>query len=70
MPDFLSVGQAARELGGADPRHITALFYQRQLRDDLCPLAGGRRLIPRDYLPYVAAALKRAGKLPEPATTR
>jgi hypothetical protein len=60
---FLSVSQAARQLN-ANPKDITNLFYGRQLRDDLCPVVAGRRLIPPEYVPMIAAALRRAGKLP------
>jgi hypothetical protein len=35
------------------------------LRDDLCPIVAGRRLIPSSYLPEVEAALRRHGKLKE-----
>ncbi|MHC4178633.1 MAG: hypothetical protein ACYSWU_14070 [Planctomycetota bacterium] len=65
-PSYLSVGGAADELAQTSgqtirPRWITDLFYQRELRDDLCPIIGGRRLIPRDYLPMIAIALRRHG---------
>ena len=63
--DYLAVSDAARRLK-ARPRDISELFYRRQLRDDLCPIVAGRRLIPEDYLPVIAAALRRAGR---PATT-
>jgi hypothetical protein len=61
VPELLSVSTAARRLG-ARPQDITDLFYKRQLRDDLCPIVGGRRVIPLDYLPLIEAALKRAHK--------
>ncbi len=54
--DYLSVSDAARELG-AKPKHISDLLYQRELRDDLCPIIAGRRLIPRGYLPEILKAL-------------
>jgi hypothetical protein len=57
----LSVSQAARHLR-ARPQDISDLFYKRQLRDDLCPIVAGRRLIPEDYLPLIESALKRNGK--------
>ena len=57
---YLSVSQAARRLS-ARPRDISDLFYRRQLRDDLCPIVGGRRLIPEDYLDMIAAELARTG---------
>jgi hypothetical protein len=76
MPDCLTVSDAAREFTAAlgqevKPRDISTLFYQRALRDDLCPIVGGRRLIPADYLPQIEAALRRAGKIrPREATPR
>ena len=66
MSDHMSVGEAAdhlsRELGvTVNPRWITTLFYERRLRTDLCPIVGGRRLIPQSYLPMIAMALRRRG---------
>lgn len=57
--DYLSVSEAARRLG-AKPKDISDLFYRRALRDDLCPIVAGRRLIPDDYLDMIRLALKRA----------
>lgn len=53
-----SVSEAARHLG-AKPKDISDLFYRRELRDDLCPIVAGRRLIPHDYLEMIRAALRR-----------
>jgi len=44
--EYMSIGEAAdeltRELGQTiRPRWITDLFYDRELRDDLCPIVGG-----------------------------
>lgn len=58
---YLSVSQAARRLQ-ARPRDISDLFYRRRLRDDLCPIVGGRRLIPEEYLDMIAAELGRTGR--------
>jgi hypothetical protein len=58
---YLSVSEVARRLK-ARPRDISDLFYRRQLRDDLCPIVGGRRLIPEDYVDVIAAQLRRAGR--------
>jgi hypothetical protein len=60
MKDVLSVSTAARLLG-VRPRDISDLFYQRKLSDGLCPLVGGRRLINREHLPLIKAALGAAG---------
>lgn len=57
MPTFLSVSEAARRLG-VRPKDISDAFYQRRLRDDLCPIIAGRRLIPDDYLEQIAHTLK------------
>ena len=57
----LSVSEAARRLN-ARPRDISDLFYRRQLRDDLCPIVAGRRLIPEDYLEVIASVLRRTGR--------
>jgi hypothetical protein len=57
----LSVSEAARTLG-ANPRDISDLFYRRQLRDDLAPIVGGRRLIPVEYLDLIRMALRRNGR--------
>lgn len=59
--DYLCVSEAARRLG-AKPKDISDLFYRRALRDDLCPIVAGRRLIPESYLGMIRLALKRAGR--------
>jgi hypothetical protein len=56
----LSVSEAARLLK-ARPRDISDLFYRRRLRDDLCPIVAGRRLIPEECVEMIAAELRRAG---------
>jgi len=56
MPQqFLTVSEVARRMG-AVPRDISDLSYARQLRDDLCPVIGGRRLIPVSYVSVIRAA--------------
>lgn len=65
---YLSVSEVAKEISAeygarVRPRAISDLLYSGQLRDDLCPLMGRVRAIPKTYVPNVAAALKRAGKL-------
>ncbi len=44
------------------PKDISDLFYQRELRDDLCPIVAGRRIIPESYLDMIHMALKRHGR--------
>lgn len=58
--DVVSVGDVARILN-VRPSRITQCFYERLLRDDICPIVGGRRLIPRSYVPLISAALRRKG---------
>lgn len=60
MP-YLCVSDVARRLG-ARPRDISELFYRRLLRDDLCPILAGRRLIPEEYLDIIEMVLKREGR--------
>lgn len=58
----LNVSEAARRLG-AKPRDISDLYYKRVLRDDICPVVGGRRQIPETYLDIIAMELRRRGLL-------
>ena len=60
MEKLLSVGDVARRLN-VRPSQVTQLFYERRLRDDLCPIVGGRRLISQDYVEVIAMELKRKG---------
>jgi hypothetical protein len=65
---FLTVSETARRIPGARPKDISDLLYLRRLSCARCPLVGGRRMIPLDYVPEVEAALRRAGRLAgEPA---
>jgi hypothetical protein len=66
MAEFLFVSEAARELSEklgvpVRPHELTNLFYRRELSDDLCPIVGGRRLIPRGYLQEIADHLRSRG---------
>jgi hypothetical protein len=58
----LIVSEVARQIG-ARPKDISDLFYQRKLDDKRCPIVGGRRLIPEDYLPVIKATLQDLGRL-------
>jgi hypothetical protein len=62
VPTYHTVSQAARRWG-VPPRLISDLFYSRRLDDARCPIVGGRRLIPDDYMPEIEAALRHAGRL-------
>ena len=65
--NHFTVSDVGRRFGVA-PRVISDLFYARKLDDRRCPIIGGRRLIPAEYLPTVEAALRRTGQLtPEAA---
>jgi hypothetical protein len=59
-----TVSEAARRWG-IPPRVISDLFYARRLDDRRCPIIGGKRLIPPDYLPEVERVLREAGHLTE-----
>jgi hypothetical protein len=61
----LIVSEVARRIRGALPKDISDLFCQRKLDDARCPIVGGRRLIPEDYVPQIEAALRAAGRLPK-----
>ena len=56
----VGVGDVAKLLG-VNPQQITALFYERRLRDDLCPIVSGRRIIPESYLDIIVLELRRKG---------
>ena len=58
---YLGVSEVARRIG-TNPRHISDLFYRRDLCDGLCPIVVGRRLIPESYIPVIEAALRRHGR--------
>lgn len=63
---FFSISEVARQLG-AKPRDITLAFYARRLDDRRCPVIGGRRVIPADYVPEIEATLRSQGRLQEAA---
>lgn len=56
----LSVSDVARILN-VRPAQISRLFYERRLRDDLCPIVAGRRLIAPEYVDIIAMELRRNG---------
>ncbi|BBO32511.1 hypothetical protein [Lacipirellula parvula] len=63
-----SVGEVADQLTErfgvrVRPRQITNLFSERALRDDLCPIKAGRRVVPESYVPMIVAELRRRGTL-------
>lgn len=60
MSEYLGVGDVA-DILSVRPAQITNLFYERRLRDDLCPIVSGRRLIPPNYVQIIAMELRRKG---------
>ena len=69
MSNLLTVSDVARALSeelGVDvgPRDLSDLFYKRLLRNDLCPVVGGRRLIPSGYVAEILTILRARGVVP------
>jgi hypothetical protein len=69
MDGLLTVSDVARALGEkyrrvVRPRDISDLFYRRELREDVCPIVGGRRLIPPEYLGAIETCLQQRNLLP------
>ena len=68
MSTHVTVSGAARELGArlgliVRPRDISDLLYDRVVPDDRCPMLGGRRMIPIEYLAELGEALiERRGR--------
>ena len=72
MNTHLTVSGAASELKrlfGLDvhPRDITTCLYLGKLDAEQCPIVSGRRLIPREALPDLAAILQTRRRLPAAA---
>lgn len=59
---FLTVGQVSKRLGIL-PKHVTDAFYAGKLRNDICQVVSGRRLIPDWYVEHIERVLRREGKL-------
>lgn len=64
MQETLTASDVARAATDAlgetvSPRDVSNLFYVRVLDDRSCPIVGGRRLIPRSYLPTLMQELRR-----------
>lgn len=57
---FVGVGDIAKRLS-VRPHQITALFYEGRLRDDLCPIVSGCRIIPESYIAVISMELRRKG---------
>lgn len=68
MVSAVSVSEAARRISDnvgftVAPRAISDAFYKRFLDDERCPIIGGRRIVPVDYLPEIEAKLRERGVL-------
>jgi len=63
MKNYLTVSDVARRLG-VRPRTISDLFYHRRLSDKKCPIVGGRRMIPPDYVSAIEGVLRDEGNKP------
>jgi hypothetical protein len=59
---FVTVGDIAKRYN-VSPPVITNLFYYRKLDVSRCPIVGGRRLIPEDYVETVEKKLRAIGLL-------
>jgi hypothetical protein len=70
MGVWFTVSDVARQIPEAKPKDISDLFYQRKLDDRLCPVVGGRRLIPPHYVPEIERTLRALGRLPEVANAQ
>lgn len=57
---------AVARMFGVQRRDVSDLFYQGRLNEHLCPIILGRRVIPANYIPMIAMALHRAGKIASP----
>lgn len=60
MP-YLTVGEVAEKLG-CPPKTLSDMLYLRRLDISRCPLLGGRRMIPADYVPQIERLLNRKAK--------
>ena len=68
MPEVLTIGavvQTIAERRGVDipPQRLSDLFYRRKLNANRCPVVGGVRRIPAEYLPVIEAVLEARGVL-------
>lgn len=67
---MLSVGDVCRLIGGRrgveiPPQKLSDLFYRRKLSSARCPVVGGVRRIPADYVSAIEAVLEARGMLAE-----
>ena len=56
VSDLVGEAQARHGLE-VTPRLFSDLFYQRKLDARRCPIVGGRRLIPREYVDVILELL-------------
>ncbi|HEY3965492.1 MAG TPA: hypothetical protein VGM05_13130 [Planctomycetaceae bacterium] len=60
MPEVCTISALARQYK-IPPRKLSDLFYARKLDEAVCPIVGGRRLIPVSYVPTIEAVLVEVG---------
>lgn len=58
MPDLISIGECARELG-VNPAVISRMFYDGRLSREDCPRIAGRSVMTREYVEGVVKPLLR-----------
>ena len=58
--NYRSISEVARRCG-VPPPVISNLFYHRVLDDRVCPIVGGRRLIPAHYITEIERVLRERG---------
>jgi hypothetical protein len=70
MSGVLTIGDVIQHIAvrrGVDipPQRLSDLFYRRKLNATRCPVVGGVRRIPADYVPVIEQVLEQRGFLPE-----
>lgn len=64
MEGYVSVSEAAAEIG-CKPRDVSDLIYHAVwVEKDLFPLVAGRRLVPKHLIPAIADILQAKDKAP------
>ena len=56
VSDIVDLAKARHGID-VSPRVVSDLLYQRRVDVGRCPIVGGRRLIPRDYVDVIIEAL-------------
>ena len=64
-PNIFSITDAVAKIG-CRPRDISDAFFQQHLDESRVFRLGGRRVIPREYLPEIRRVLTERGKVRQP----